>query len=116
MERLARTLAGMEDSLVALERRGVSLRAHALRQDPVSLKLPVFHVFYGSEEHWFTNREQLDEFIKQHEEKSGGELNVSDTAAAVVTGAGAGRVAAVPVATARGAAQAAPAARKRRKR
>jgi DNA gyrase subunit B len=81
MERLARTLAGMEDSLVALERRGVSLRAHALRQDPVSLKLPVFHVFYGSEEHWFTNREQLDEFIKQHEEKSGGELNVSDTAA-----------------------------------
>ncbi len=42
--------------------------------------------------------------------------HVSDTAAAVVTDAGAGRVAAVPVATGRGAAQAAPAARKRRKR
>ena len=34
MERLCRTLAALEDSLVALERRGISLRAHALRQDP----------------------------------------------------------------------------------
>ena len=84
MAKLARTLAAMEDSLVALERRGVSLRVHALRQDPVSLKLPMFHVFLGSEEHWFTNREQLDEFIKQHEAQTGGELAVTD--ASSVTG------------------------------
>ncbi len=78
MAQLARTLAAMEDSLVALERRGVSLRAHALRQDPVTLKLPIFHVFLGAHEHWFTTREQLDDFRAQQEEKAGGELAVID--------------------------------------
>jgi DNA gyrase subunit B len=78
MAQLARTLAAMEDSLVALERRGVSLRAHALRQDPHTLKLPIYHVFLGSQEHWFTTREQLDAFRSQQEEKTGGELAVAD--------------------------------------
>ncbi len=78
MAQLARTLAAMEDSLVALERRGVSLRSHALRQDPVTLKLPIYHVFLGSHEHWFTTREQLDAFRSQQEEKTGGELAVAD--------------------------------------
>ncbi len=82
MAQLARTLAAMEDSLVALERRGVSLRAHALRQDPRTLKLPTYHVFLGSQEHWFTTREQLDKFRAQQEEKTGGELAVSDREAA----------------------------------
>jgi DNA gyrase subunit B len=81
MAQLARTLAAMEDSLVALERRGVSLRAHALRQDPRTLKLPTYHVFLGSQEHWFTTREQLDAFRALQEEKTGGELAVSDTEA-----------------------------------
>ena len=40
MERLCRTLAALEESLVALERRGISLRAHAVRQDPVTGRLP----------------------------------------------------------------------------
>jgi DNA gyrase subunit B len=88
MAKLARTLAAMEESLVALERRGISLRAHAMRQDPVTLKLPVFHVFLGSQEHWFTTREQLDEFIKQHEAKTGAELAVSDAAAAAASDRG----------------------------
>jgi DNA gyrase subunit B len=78
MAKLARTLSALEESLIALERRGVSLRAHALRQDLVTLKLPVYHVFLGSNEQWFTTREQLDEFIKQHEVKTGSELAVSD--------------------------------------
>ncbi len=81
MAQLARALAAMEDSLVALERRGVSLRAHALRQDPRTLKLPIYHVFLGSQEHWFTTREQLDAFRALQEEKTGGELAVSDTEA-----------------------------------
>jgi DNA gyrase subunit B len=78
MAQLARALAAMEDSLVALERRGISLRSHALRQDPVTLKLPIFHVFLGSQEHWFTTREQLDLFRSQQEEQVGGELAVGD--------------------------------------
>jgi DNA gyrase subunit B len=79
MAQLARALAAMEDSLVALERRGVSLRAHALRQDRVTLRLPIYHVFLGSHEHWFTTREQLDDFRALQEEKTGGELAVADT-------------------------------------
>ena len=58
MAKLARTLAAMEDSLIALERRGISLRIHALRQDPVTLKLPIYHVFLGSHDHWFTTRDR----------------------------------------------------------
>ena len=48
MEQLCRTLAAMEDSLLALERRGISLRAHALRHDPATGRLPIYHVFLGS--------------------------------------------------------------------
>ncbi len=79
MAQLARSLATMEDSLLALERRGISLRAHALRQDPVTGKLPIYHVFIGTQEHWFSNRDELDAFRASQEEKTGGELAVSDS-------------------------------------
>ncbi len=78
MAQLARTLATMEDSIVALERRGISLRSHALRQDPQTQRLPIYHVFLGSHEYWFATREQLDEFRAREEEQAGGELAVSD--------------------------------------
>ncbi len=63
MVRLCRALAGLEDAILALERRGISLRQHAVRQDPDAGKLPIYHVFLGSQEHWFTTRsEELDRF------------------------------------------------------
>jgi DNA gyrase subunit B len=77
MAKLARTLAAMEESLVALERRGISLRAHALRQDPVTGKLPIYHVYLGSQEQWFARREELDQFIAENEEKTGHEAPVA---------------------------------------
>jgi len=77
MSRLCRTLAAMEDALLALERRGISLKDHATRQDPQTKKMPVFHVFVGREEHWFTNRAQLDDFLKQ-QEAEGGEMAVTE--------------------------------------
>jgi DNA gyrase subunit B len=77
MTKLARTLAAMEESLVALERRGISLRAYALRQDPQSGKLPIYHVYLGSHEHWFTRREELDQFIAENEEKTGHEAPIA---------------------------------------
>jgi DNA gyrase subunit B len=79
MAELARKLAAMEDSIVALERRGVNLKTHALRQDPATGKLPIYHVFFGTQEHWFTTRDELDAFRASQEEQSGGELAVSDT-------------------------------------
>ena len=78
MDRLCRSLAALEESLIALERRGISLRVHALRQDPVSGRLPVYHVFVGHDEHWFTTRDTLDVFLAQHEQEVGEELNLAD--------------------------------------
>jgi DNA gyrase subunit B len=76
MQKLCRTLAGLEDALVALERRGVSLRDHAGRRDAASGKLPVYHVYYGTEEHWFASRDILEAFMKGKEQAAGGELEV----------------------------------------
>ena len=78
MARLCRTLAALEEALLALERRGISLKVHALRQDPASGKLPVFHVFLGRQDYWFPTRDQLDTFLKEQEEAAGSELAVSD--------------------------------------
>jgi len=80
MERLCRTLSALEDSLVALERRGISLRAHAVRQDPQTGQLPIYHVFIGHGEHWFASRKALDEFIARQELESGNELKLTDEA------------------------------------
>ena len=78
MTHLCRSLASLEDSLHALERRGISLRAHAARQDPESGRLPVYHVFLGHEEHWFAGRENMDEFLARREEAVGEELKLAD--------------------------------------
>ena len=82
MTRLCRTLAALEDSLIALERRGISLREHAKRRDPASGKLPVFHVFFGTQDKWFVRRDEVEAFVKSQEEAAGGELTVADAASA----------------------------------
>ncbi|MCH2126001.1 MAG: DNA gyrase subunit B [Pirellulaceae bacterium] len=79
IESLCQTLASMEDSLLALERRGISLKNHAERIDFETGRLPVFHIYLGSDEHWFSSRSQLDAFLKEQEKESGQELSVSDT-------------------------------------
>ncbi len=82
MRRLCSVLAAMEDSIIALERRGIGLREHAKRQDAASGKLPIYHVFLGTHERWFTTREELDAFVAQQEQAAGGEFTVSDQPAA----------------------------------
>lgn len=76
MRRLCTTLASMEDAILALERRGINLRTHANRMNLETGKLPVFHVFIGNQEHWFSDRKEMDEFIKKQEKDSGVELTV----------------------------------------
>jgi DNA gyrase subunit B len=76
MQKLCRTLSGLEDALLALERRGISLRDHASRRDASTGKLPIYHVYYGLEEHWFTSRDDLEVFVKTKEQAAGGELQV----------------------------------------
>ena len=79
MEKLSITLASMEDALIALERRGINLKSHAERLDVNNGKLPVFHVFLGREDFWFTSRRELDEFLKGKEADTGHELAVGDS-------------------------------------
>jgi len=79
MQRLSHTLAAMEDALVALEKRGISLKTHAQRLDS-SGRLPVFHVFLGRQEKWFATRAELDDFLQSAEALAGQELTVRDDA------------------------------------
>ncbi|HEY1600122.1 MAG TPA: DNA gyrase subunit B [Pirellulales bacterium] len=78
MAKLCQTLTTLEESLLALERRGISLRQHAVRQDPVTGRLPVYHVYLGSQEHWFCTREELDKFVAEREAAEGKELTIGD--------------------------------------
>ncbi len=75
---LCRSLASMEDAILVLERRGVSLKMHAQRANLESGRLPVFHVVVEGRSHWFSTRVELDEFLKQ-QQASGEELKVSDS-------------------------------------
>jgi len=86
MQKLCRTLSGLEDALVALEKRGVSLRDHAGRRDPQTGRLPMYHVYYGLEERWFTSRDDLEAFVKGKERATGGALAVGRMEEAVAAG------------------------------
>ncbi len=66
MRKLCATLSGMEEALLALERRGVSLKLHAERIDPETNRLPIFLLTVGNDTHWFFTRETLESFIEQH--------------------------------------------------
>lgn len=68
MRQLCGVLASMEDALLALERRGLSLKEHANRLNPETGKLPVYHVVGGQEEAWLTSRAELDEFMQDQEQ------------------------------------------------
>ncbi|GHT13186.1 hypothetical protein FACS1894170_08890 [Planctomycetales bacterium] len=79
MTKLCKTLAGLEESILALETRGISLRDLSLRQDPVTAKAPVYHVYYDKAEHWFKDLDELRAFREKVEQESGKEVAVDDT-------------------------------------
>jgi DNA gyrase subunit B len=66
MRSLCTTLAAMEDSIIALEQRGFGLRAHALRLDTTTDKLPSLLLTHGNDENWFHTQEEVDTYLKDH--------------------------------------------------
>ncbi len=80
MTKLCNSLADMEEAVIALERRGVSLRAHALRKDAEG-RLPVFHVFVGTQDRWFVNRHDLDTYLAEQAQAAGKELAIEEAPA-----------------------------------
>ncbi|MDO4583401.1 MAG: DNA gyrase subunit B [Planctomycetia bacterium] len=73
---LANILAILEDSIITLERRGISLKNHAMLQDPVTGKLPMIHAFLGRKEFWFTDHERLEKFVEEYEQEHGCEIEI----------------------------------------
>jgi DNA gyrase subunit B len=63
MRRLCTTLATMEEAIIAMERRGISLRTHVMRYDAVSGKLPALHLLWGNQDQWFYDIESAEAFI-----------------------------------------------------
>ncbi|MDR1493401.1 MAG: DNA gyrase subunit B [Planctomycetaceae bacterium] len=78
MERLCRTLAAIEDSIVALERRGISLREHAQRQDAETGRLPVHHILWDNKDHWFVTTQERDDFIAKNQRETGEAAIISE--------------------------------------
>ena len=76
MTKLCRTLGSMEEAITALERRGINLRTHAERMNVENGRLPVFHVYFGNDEFWFTTRQEMDEFFKEKEKETGEEIKI----------------------------------------
>jgi DNA gyrase subunit B len=75
MTKLVRTLATIEEAIIALERRGISLKIHAMRQDEKG-RLPIYHVYQDGRDDWFTTREDLDNFVAKQETAKEGKVNV----------------------------------------
>jgi DNA gyrase subunit B len=80
MEQLTRILADVEEAILGLERRGISLKAHATRQDATTGKLPEVHAVLRGREHWFADVVAFNDFREQ-EEAAGRSISVSDMAA-----------------------------------
>jgi DNA gyrase subunit B len=78
MDQLTRILAEMEEAILGLERRGISLKAHAERQDKSTGKLPEVHAILRGKEYWFADVAQFNEFREREEATAGGEISVSD--------------------------------------
>jgi DNA gyrase subunit B len=78
MEQLTRILADMEDAILGLVRRGISLKAHAERQDKATGKLPEVHAVLRGKDYWFTSLDEFNRF-REDEEAAGGEISISDS-------------------------------------
>ncbi|MBI1903918.1 MAG: DNA gyrase subunit B [Planctomycetia bacterium] len=63
MEKLTKIVAPLDDAILYLERRGISLRDHAKRQNERG-ELPLFHVTYEGEQHWFRDQAAVDAFLE----------------------------------------------------
>ena len=65
MKKLCVALATMEEAIIAMERRGISLRSHVMRYDPVIGKLPSLHLIWGNQDQWFYDIESAESFMAE---------------------------------------------------
>ncbi|MEX0702575.1 MAG: DNA gyrase subunit B [Planctomycetales bacterium] len=77
-DRVVELVRRLEEPLLTLERRGIDLRRLASLPACADGLLPRYRVFLGKDEHWLRDKEALDAFLAEEEEKRGEELPVAD--------------------------------------
>ncbi len=77
-QRLLTLIGELEEPLETLERRGIDLRYLAHNIVGEDGMLPRYRVFLGRDQHWFVNKEGLDQFLAEEESRRGHELKVAD--------------------------------------
>ena len=77
LERLVAIMGRLEEPLEALERRGIDLRYLASHHTTEQGLLPRYRVFLGRDQHWFADKNELDQFLAEEEAKRGDELVVA---------------------------------------
>jgi DNA gyrase subunit B len=76
LARLMQVLSELEESLVILERRGLSLTTFLPRAGPAGL--PKVQVILGGQEHWFQDVNEADAFLQSEQKERGQNLVVGD--------------------------------------
>jgi DNA gyrase subunit B len=86
LARVAGILKDLEEPLVTLERRGIDLRLLEAKHLTETGLLPRYRVFYGKQQKWFANKEELDRFIAEEEARVGHSLRMVDHSAGDAAG------------------------------
>lgn len=76
LAQLVRVLSELEDPMMILERRSLSLSTMLARGKDGSL--PMYRTLLGGKEHWFTTAEELDHFRQAEQQRLGRDLVVGD--------------------------------------
>ena len=80
LKELMAVLDELEKDLQILERRGLSIAVFVGRLKDG--ELPTYRVLLGGQEHWFFSPQERDAFIKEEQQRLGGELVVAEEASA----------------------------------
>ncbi len=78
LRKLSDILSRLDESLEALERRGISLRRLAMDHATADGMLPRFRVLHSGEEHWLASKVDVDAFLAERQQTTGKELKTAD--------------------------------------
>lgn len=77
LRRIVTLMGRVAEPIELLERRGITLKyLHQHSPDP-DKPLPQYRVFLGKQEHWFHNRDEVEQFVQAEEKKRGQELEIA---------------------------------------
>jgi DNA gyrase subunit B len=78
LQALIALIGQLEEPLETLERRGIELHWLIEHKKLIDGLLPRYRVFVGRQEHWFADKEHLDQFLADEEAKHGEQFEIAD--------------------------------------